>query len=120
MKALIAVAAGGALGCLARYLLTESRSPWAVVAVNLSGALALGLLVALVRPGSLLRPLLGTGFLGGWTTWSALAATEAVELRAGSFSAAGALLITSVVGGPALAYAGTRLGHAGRVDEEVP
>lgn len=120
MKALVAVAAGGAAGCLARYLVTDSRSPWLVVAVNLSGALALGLLVTLARPGSALRPLLGTGFLGGWTTWSALAATSAVELRSGSYSYAAALLLVSVLAGPALAYLGTRLGHAVRVDGEVP
>lgn len=120
MRALVAVAAGGAAGCVSRYLVTDSRSPWLVVAVNLSGALALGLLVALVPPASLLRPLLGTGFLGGWTTWSALAATSAVELRGESYSSAAAVLVVSVLAGPLLAYVGTRLGHAARVDGEVP
>jgi CrcB protein len=90
------------------------------VAVNLIGALALGVLVALVHPGSLLRPLLGTGFLGGWTTWSAIAAQTALDLRASSYSLATAVLLASVLGGPLVAYAGTRLGHAARVDEEVP
>lgn len=120
MKALIAVAAGGAAGCVARYLVTDGRSAWLVVAVNLAGALALGLLVALVHPGSLLRPLLGTGFLGGWTTWSALAAQSALDLRGGAYSSAGLLLLASVASGPLLAFAGTRLGHAVRIDEEVP
>lgn len=120
MNELLAVAAGGAAGCLARWAVTDGRSVWLTVAVNLTGALALGLLVARVRSGSVLRPLLGTGFLGGWTTWSALAATSAVELRAGSYSHAAAVLVVSVAAGPLLAFLGTRLGHAGRVDEEVP
>jgi CrcB protein len=120
MRATLAVALGGAAGCLARWAVTDGRSAWVVVAVNLLGALALGLLVALVRPGSLLRPLLGTGFLGGWTTWSALAAQSAVELRHSSYSFASALLLVSVLGGPTAAFVGTRLGHAARVDEEVP
>jgi CrcB protein len=119
-KDLAAVAAGGAAGCLCRWLLTDGRSPWLVVAVNLSGALALGLLVALVAHGSVLRPLLGTGFLGGWTTWSALAAQAALDLRGASYSPFVALLAVSVLGGPAAAYAGSRLGHAVRIDEEVP
>jgi len=120
VKDLIAVAVGGAAGCLARWLVTDGRSPWVVVAVNLAGALALGLLVALVRPGSVLRPLLGTGFLGGWTTWSALAAQSAVDLRGGAYSSAVVLVVVSVAAGPLLAYVGTRLGRAARVDGEVP
>lgn len=120
MRDVIAVAVGGAAGCLARWVVTDGRSPWVVVAVNLGGALALGLLVALVHPGSALRPLLGTGFLGGWTTWSSLAATSAVDLRAGSYSSAGLLLLVSVALGPLFAFAGTRLGRTTRVDEDVP
>ena len=120
MRELLGVAAGGAAGCLARWAVTDGRSVWVVVAVNLAGALALGLLVALVHPGSLLRPVLGTGFLGGWTTWSALAASSATELRAGSYSSASLVLVVSVAAGPLAAFLGTRLGHAARVDEEVP
>ena len=120
MRPVLAVALGGAAGCLCRWLVTDGHSAWVVVAVNLVGALALGLLVALVRPGSVLRPMLGTGFLGGWTTWSALAAQSALELRDSSYSFAAALLVVSVLGGPLAAFVGTRLGHVARIDEEVP
>ena len=120
MRATAAVALGGALGCLARWLVTDGRSSWVVVGVNLVGALALGLLVARVHPGSTWRPFLGTGLLGGWTTWSAVAAQTALDLRASAYSPAAALLVVSVVGGPVAAYLGTRLGRARRVDEEVP
>ena len=83
----LAVAIGGALGALARYGLAEQwpapdgAFPWATFAVNVSGCLLIGLLlVRLVEVGSahpLWRPFLGTGVLGGYTTFS----TYAVESR---------------------------------------
>jgi CrcB protein len=51
--------------------------PWATFLVNVTGALAMGLLVGYLvdRPGThpLARPFVGVGLLGGWTTFSALA-----------------------------------------------
>ena len=59
--------------------------PWATFAVNVSGAFAMGLLVAFLvdRPGAhrLARPFVGVGVLGGWTTFSALA-VDVVQLGA--------------------------------------
>ncbi len=70
---MIAVAAAGALGAVARYLVgaaVASRHragfPWATLAVNISGCLALGLVVDRAA-----APVLGTGLLGGYTTFSA-------------------------------------------------
>lgn len=75
-----AVSAGGVLGALARYGLTRAfpagpgAFPWAVFAINVSGCLLLGALVVLVTEvvpaNRLLRPFLGTGVLGGYTTFS--------------------------------------------------
>ena len=80
---LAAVAAGGALGSLARWGLGEAVGsgstafPWATFTENVSGSLALGVLMVLVvevRPGSrYLRPFAGVGLLGGWTTFSTYA-----------------------------------------------
>jgi fluoride exporter len=74
------VAAGGVLGALARYgigLAVPHRPagfPWATFAINVSGCLLIGVLMVLVTdvwPGHrLLRPFLGTGLLGGYTTFS--------------------------------------------------
>ncbi|MDQ1664222.1 MAG: fluoride exporter [Actinomycetota bacterium] len=74
------VAAGGALGSVARWALGEAlggspgRFPWATLLENFSGGFALGVLMvfALDRwPRSrYLRPFLGVGFLGGFTTFS--------------------------------------------------
>lgn len=74
------VSAGGVLGALARYGLTlavphrPGTFPWAIFAVNVSGCLCIGALIVLVTEAlaapRLLRPFLGTGVLGGYTTFS--------------------------------------------------
>ena len=88
---LVAVAVGGVIGSLGRYAVGlglphgAGDFPWATVLVNVSGAFAMGLLVAFLvaRPGAhaLARPFLGVGVLGGWTTFSALA-IDVVQLGA--------------------------------------
>jgi fluoride exporter len=77
---LAAISAGGVLGALARYGLQTAFPhqpggfPWATFAVNVSGCFLIGVLMVLVtqvwtaRP--LLRPFLGVGVLGGFTTFS--------------------------------------------------
>jgi CrcB protein len=66
----------GGVGALARFLLDgrvgrlySGEFPLGTLAVNLSGAFALGLLVGL-SPGSDTSKLLGTGLLGAYTTFS--------------------------------------------------
>ncbi len=73
-----AVAIGGALGALLRYVLGElapdgSGFPWTTLAINVSGAGTLALLPALsaVRRSRVLAAALGPGLLGGYTTLSA-------------------------------------------------
>ncbi|MEU8125561.1 CrcB family protein [Spirillospora sp. NPDC049024] len=75
-----AIAAGGALGALARYGLGSAfphrvgEFPWAVFWVNVSGCLLIGVLMVLVtetwQAHRLVRPFLGVGVLGGFTTFS--------------------------------------------------
>jgi fluoride exporter len=87
-RTIAVVAAGSALGALARYGLLlawptrPGAFPWGTFVVNVSGCLAIGVLMVLVtelRPAHpLVRPFLGTGVLGGFTTFS----TYAEEVRA--------------------------------------
>ncbi|MFE3072405.1 fluoride efflux transporter CrcB [Streptomyces sp. NPDC059247] len=75
------VAAGGSLGAVARYAASlawptaTDSFPWTTFAVNVSGSALLGVLTVLLTetmtaPHPLLRPFLGTGFCGGYTTFS--------------------------------------------------
>ena len=80
VSTLAVVSAGGVLGALARYGL-QSAFPsrpgefdWATFAINVSGCLLIGMVVVFAtesgRAHPLLRPLLATGVLGGYTTFS--------------------------------------------------
>ncbi|MCS4594874.1 MULTISPECIES: fluoride efflux transporter CrcB [Brevibacterium] len=85
----VALAAAGGLGASSRMLidgLIKSRMstalPWGTIIINVSGSLVLGLLTGLA--GANLLPeawhlVLGTGFLGGYTTFST-ASFETVRL----------------------------------------
>lgn len=115
---LAAISAGGALGSVARWGLTELWPPevgsisWATVAANLSGGFLLGAVMVLVLDvwphTRLLRPFLGVGVLGGYTTFSTFALDTGGLLVAGEpLEVAGYLAVTLVVGLLAVWFGGT-------------
>ena len=113
------VALGGAAGGSARYGLTQafadgSGFPWTTWAINVVGCFALGLLLTgWVRPGLAprwWRPLIGTGFLGAFTTFSAVMHAVAGLERSGSAGTALAYLGLSFVVGVASAAVGSVAG----------
>ncbi|MFF0494123.1 fluoride efflux transporter FluC [Nocardia sp. NPDC004068] len=77
------IAIGGSLGALGRYGLaqlwptTPGGFPWATFATNVTGCFLLGVLMVLITDvwsaHRLLRPFLGVGVLGGFTTFSTYA-----------------------------------------------
>lgn len=81
------VSLGGGLGALARYGISgllptaPGRFPWGTFATNVLGCFLIGVLMVLVievwSAHRLVRPFLGVGVLGGFTTFS----TYAVEIR---------------------------------------
>lgn len=105
---LAVVAAGGALGAVARYGLgvawpaAPGGFPWATLLVNLAGCAALGvvveLLAGLTAPHRLARPFLGTGLLGGFTTFSTYALETRQLLAAGRPALAAAYVVGTLVG----------------------
>lgn len=105
---------GGALGAVGRHgvatLWPTGTLPWATLAVNLTGAAALGALMTLVverlPPGRYLRPFLGIGVLGSWTTVSTLMADTRQLWADGHAWVAGGYLAGTVLGGLAAAWAG--------------
>ncbi len=88
-----AIAAGGALGTLARYgtdralVVPSAGFPWATFAVNVAGSFLLGLIVTLVverwPPTRFVRPFAAIGFCGGFTTFSTLAVETAQRAQHG-------------------------------------
>ncbi len=118
---LAAVFVGGAFGTLARYLLAAHHPvapggfPWVTLLVNLSGSFAIGLVVPLTERvadrSPVVRPLLVVGFLGGWTTFSALAVDAALLAKHGDVATCLAYLAATVAGGLALVVAGHALGR---------
>ena len=123
---LLAVWLGGTLGTGARVAITSAipaaAIPAATFAINLAGAFTLGLLLeSLTRHGPmprarLVRRLAGTGFLGGFTTYSALALDAVVLQQAGTGGLAAAYALGSVLLGTAAAGLGILLarGRSGR------
>ena len=111
---LLSVAAGGALGAVLRFLagaaLARDGFPVAVLAVNVVGSFAMGLLaVALLRWGlGGWQPFAMTGVLGGFTTFSAFSLETVAMLERGEIGAAGLYVALSV----ALSVAGLMLGLA--------
>ncbi|MDO5697853.1 MAG: CrcB family protein [Dermatophilus congolensis] len=113
---LAAVSAGGAVGAGARWSLGQAwpvhadAFPWSTLAINVAGCFAIGVLMVVVTRRSThlpyLRPFLGVGVLGGFTTFSTFA-LEAFELTAAGLhvTAAAYLLLT-----PALAVGAALLG----------
>lgn len=105
------VAVGGALGTLARDGLehaigtTSGDWPTATLVINVAGSFLLGLLLELLSAGEetarrrLCRYALGTGVLGGFTTYSTLATETALLGHHGHWGFAVAYPILSVIAG---------------------
>ncbi|MBE9373723.1 fluoride efflux transporter CrcB [Saccharopolyspora sp. HNM0983] len=105
---LLAISLGGGLGSLARYgfsvLLPAAPGgfPWATLSVNLLGCLFMGVLMVLITEvwsaHRLLRPFLGVGVLGGFTTFSTYAVEVHQQLLSGTALAAFGYLTGTVLG----------------------
>jgi CrcB protein len=117
---LAVVLVGGAVGTAAReglVLALPSLGAIAILLINLVGAFVLGLLLeSLVRRGPdegwrrLGRLGLGTGFCGGFTTYSTLAVGTADLLRSGATGLAIAGAVGSVLLGALAAWVGVLVG----------
>jgi CrcB protein len=118
LPVLVGIALLGGLGAALRGVIdgligdrTETRLPLGILAVNLSGAFALGVLTGAGASADLTR-LLGTGLLGGYTTFSAwMLGSDRLARRGRSLHAA-AYLAGSLLLGLALIWLGRRIGGA--------
>ncbi|PZE55544.1 CrcB family protein [Curtobacterium sp. MCPF17_047] len=118
------VAFGGAIGTAVRAVLAQALPAvdgisWTVLAINVVGAFCLGLLLdALARRGPdvgrrrALRLFVGTGVLGGFTTYSTLADDTARLLDVGRWAAGSGYALLSVLLGLAAVVAGLAVAGA--------
>ncbi|MFB4314098.1 fluoride efflux transporter FluC [Actinomadura sp. 21ATH] len=117
-----AVAAGGACGALARYGVAAAFGhpagafAWATFTVNVSGCLLIGILMVAITEvwaaHRLVRPFLGVGALGGYTTFSTYAVDAQRAVEAGSPATALVYLAVTPVCALAAVLAGARLARA--------
>lgn len=116
MQHLLLIMVGGACGTGLRVLMVEAlmlSTLWGILAVNTLGSLLAGVVFA-AEPRWIpphLMPLLITGFLGGFTTFSAFSMDSVLLLRAGAYGQALLYMLLSValgLGGFALGFFATR------------
>jgi len=121
LAVILAIALGGALGTVARFLLDTrfvdgaAHFPTVTLVINLTGSMAIGLLVPLVERWTphypLVRPFLLVGILGGWTTYSALAVSAITLAQNGHATASVLYLAATLAGGTALVVIGSAVGR---------
>lgn len=108
LQLIAAVAAGGALGAVGRYLAVGQVAQWlghgwpfGTLAVNVVGSFAMGLLIELSAlawsPSPELRAFIGVGFLGAFTTFSTFSMETVLLYERGAFLACTAYILASVV-----------------------
>jgi fluoride exporter len=113
---LFAVAVAGAFGAPSRYLVERAISarrgrgfPWGTLVVNNSGSLALGFITGLALYHGLTstpKTVVGTGFIGAYTTFSTYAYETVDVAERSSARLAGTYAVVSIVGGVAAATLG--------------
>jgi CrcB protein len=124
-RELAAIFAGGFVGAVARAELATAlpthpgRWPWATFIVNVAGAFLVGYFTTRLQErlplSSYRRPLLGTGFCGGLTTFSTMQVELLQMLDANAVGLAAAYALTSVIAGFAGVAVATNLVRRARV-----
>ena len=116
MDKLIYVMIGGGIGSGARYLVgigalrwLGSAFPWGTLAVNVVGSFLLGAILTAMPEGNL-RLTLGTGVMGGFTTYSAFNAETLRMVETGRYGwaagYAGTTFVACLIAGAAGLWAG--------------
>lgn len=113
---LFGIALGGVVGALGRFVISEAwvrpleAFPWPMFTINVTGCFALGVLMTVLirHPGThpLARPTLGTGLLGGYTSFSSYAVDVHHLLRVHRPALGLLYLAASVIVGVAAVLAG--------------
>lgn len=125
MQALLIVALGGALGSVLRYKVgalvmqqaATAHFPYGTFTVNVAGCLIAGLLAGLGEHFDFLtadvRLFLFTGFLGGFTTFSAFGVETISLVERGEVALAATYVLLSVACGLAALWVALKIGGMG-------
>jgi len=116
MKEILLIAAGGSLGAIARYGVSnfvhaslDPTLPWGTLAVNVSGSFLIGVVVELFDAALFpveWRSFLAIGFLGAYTTFSTYTLETVNLLRDGQLKLATANILAGNVAGIAAVVLG--------------
>ena len=121
MNNLFLIFLGGGIGSLARYgtmqlisrAVPGSNFPWHTLGVNVIGAFIIGCMVELLSLRISMpappRYLLVTGFLGGYTTFSAFSMETALLLERGDYANGAFYVTASVLGTVAAVFVGSAI-----------
>ncbi len=118
-----AVAAGGAIGSAARYILSViiqrlfgTGFPWWTLSVNVIGSFFMGVIVSSIAlrwsVGQTVQAFLTVGILGGFTTFSAFSLDVATLVERNATAAAGGYIAGSVILSIAALFAGMAVTRA--------
>jgi fluoride exporter len=116
-RILAVISAGGVIGALARYGIGRAMPtsaggfPWSTFLINVVGCFLIGVLMVIVIHAipnqTLVRPFVGVGILGGFTTFSTYAVETARLLDAGAAATGIAYLFGTLLTAMTALYAGT-------------
>ena len=121
LQSLIYVAFGGAVGASLRFVvglgvvrLLGTGFPLAIITVNVIGSFLMGAFVVAAAHRGLAHysPLVMTGLLGGFTTFSAFSLETVTLIERGQITAAAVYVMVSVVGSVAALAAGLMMARA--------
>ena len=120
MPMLLAVAGGGAIGSVVRYVVgvvmlrSSSGFPLSTLLINVAGSFFIGLFARLFDAPDhhqVLRVALTVGICGGFTTFSAFSAETVTMLQQGKVGRAALYVMVSLVAGMLATFAGLMIGR---------
>lgn len=124
------IATGGLLGAVARHAVSlavpmaAGGPPWSTLIVNVTGCLCIGVLMVLIveaqQAHPLLRPFLGVGVLGGYTTFSTYTVDTEVLIAAGRPAVAAVYLVGTALAALAAVQIGIVVTRAFTARRPVP
>lgn len=127
---LLVVASAGVVGALARYTMArlirtpQGHFPWSTFWINITGSLVIGFVLVLLTErfprARLARPLIATGFLGAYTTFSTYVVDTDLLLRGHDIATGVVYAISSLLAGGAATFAGVVLArHVVHLDHHL-